>query len=141
MAHGKYIQPVILAVIRDGDKYLFTKRSSVGYDDLPEFFDKWEIAGGGMEFGEHPVDTLHREVQEELGIEVELLHPDPMVLIETREKWQGLFLSYLCKTKLQNPKITLNEESSEYRWATLEELKQLPRLTGVYEAVEYFSTK
>lgn len=141
MTREKYIQPVILAVIRDGDKYLFTKRSSIGYDDLPEFFDKWEIAGGGMEFGEHPVDTLHREVREELGIEVKLLHPEPMVLIETREKWQGLFLSYLCTPKEENPKITLNEESSAYHWATLEELRHLPRLPGVFEAVEYFSTK
>lgn len=141
MAHGKYIQPVVLAVIRDGDKYLFTKRSSIGYDDLPEFFDKWEIAGGGMEFGEDPIDTLHREVREELGIEVELISPDPMVLTETREKWQGLFLTYLCKPKQHNPPITLNEESSAYTWATVEELRALPRLNGVLEAVEYFAQK
>jgi ADP-ribose pyrophosphatase YjhB (NUDIX family) len=33
---------------------------------------QWTLPGGGLEFGEHPADTCHREVREETGLEIQL---------------------------------------------------------------------
>jgi len=40
----------------------------------------WLPPGGHVEPGEHPTDTAHRELKEELGINLPLLNPDPIFL-------------------------------------------------------------
>lgn len=47
-------------LMRDGDKFLFGKhRIEEGV---------WETFGGGLDFGEEPVEALRREVREEMGV-------------------------------------------------------------------------
>jgi 8-oxo-dGTP pyrophosphatase MutT (NUDIX family) len=36
---------------------------------------KWDLPGGGLEFGEDPYESIRREVREETGLEVEDLTP------------------------------------------------------------------
>jgi len=38
----------------------------------PELAGGWELPGGKVEPGEQPRDSLHREIREELGVEIEL---------------------------------------------------------------------
>lgn len=38
----------------------------------PELAGGWELPGGKVEPGERPRDALHREIREELGVEIEL---------------------------------------------------------------------
>ncbi len=127
-----FTQVVVLAIIKKQNKYLFTLRN----DENSTIHNQWQIPGGGLEFGEKPEETLHREVREELGTKINLIHPEPFVDTEIRGTWQGIFISYLCELQDQNAEITINEEASEYKWFTLEELREVESLPGCVELIE-----
>ena len=120
-----FTQVVVLAIIRQDNRYLFTLRNDEGSNN----HNKWQIVGGGLEFGEKPLETLHREVLEELGTTIKVIYPEPFIETETRGRWQGIFISYLCELQDLNSKIVLNEEASEYKWFTKEELKNVAKVS------------
>lgn len=41
----------------------------------PQLAGGWELPGGKVEPGEDPLDALHREIREELGVQIELGSP------------------------------------------------------------------
>ena len=55
----------VYAVIKEGNKMLFIKKARGPY------IGKWDLPGGGFEFGETPLETLHREVVEETGLTID----------------------------------------------------------------------
>lgn len=63
----KEIRPIVLGVVRNGNKLLVSK----GYDKTKkqEFY---RCLGGGIEFLEKSEDALKREFKEELNIEIEI---------------------------------------------------------------------
>jgi 8-oxo-dGTP diphosphatase len=113
-----HIQPVVLAVIEKDNKILFTKR----IDENPKHHDLWQLPGGGLEFGESPVQTLHREMMEELSAEVDNVKLIPYIDTKIKNNWHGIFISFKCNLKDTNNPIILNEEASEYRWFKKEEI-------------------
>ncbi len=137
MNKPKFIQPVVIAVIRKENKYLLTQRVQLDKHDYPEFKGQWEIPGGGMEPGENPEEALHREVMEELSIKVKILSPFSFIFTKMRGQWQGLFLCYICEP-VDNSPIKLNEESSDFKWVTLDEAAKLETLPGVIEVISAF---
>lgn len=130
---GKKIVPVVIAIIKEGNKFLLTKRKEFQGRDK-KYHGLWQFPGGGINFGETPEQALNREMMEELGIEIKLLNESPKVMCEVRDYWQGIFLIYLARLKNKNCKIKLNKEASEYGWFSLEEIKKLKRLPLTYEA-------
>lgn len=58
---------VVAGLIVDGDRILLTQRPAGGSLAL-----EWELPGGKVEPGEHPVDALRRELLEEIAAEVEV---------------------------------------------------------------------
>ena len=60
VGHIPLHRPVVVLVIYKDNKVLLQKRSDNG---------QWALHGGGMELGETYLDTLKREIKEELNIE------------------------------------------------------------------------
>ena len=58
-AKKPYLRPVVTLIIYNNGKILLQKRDDNGC---------WAIHGGGIELGEQYIDTLNREIQEELNI-------------------------------------------------------------------------
>jgi 8-oxo-dGTP diphosphatase len=56
-------QPAVAGVMIQENKILFLLRKK-----SPEA-DTWALPGGKIDFGETPIQALHRELEEELGIE------------------------------------------------------------------------
>ena len=124
------ISIVVLALIKEGDKYLLTLRR----DSNPKMNNKWQVPGGGMEYGEGIYETLYREVMEELGVKVEVISLVPYIDTDIFIDRQMVFITYLCKLK-NTSEIILNEEATEYRWFSLNELDNIEALHGCKEAI------
>jgi len=133
-----HFQPVILAVIENNGKFLFTKR----IDEFSDYHGKWQLPGGGLEFGETPEGALHREIREELAVKVTNVKLIPFIDTRVRVEWQGIFISYHCRLVDPNSPIILNEEASEYRWFAKDEIdyEQYPIFDGCVEIIEVLSS-
>jgi len=98
-------------LIKDS-KFLLLKRN-----DPPLI---WGPPGGKLEINEDPIIGLKREVNEETGLEIEVVMP-----VTT---WFGSFnhkkifaVDYLCKYKSGILKIS--SEHNSYKWLSLQELR------------------
>lgn len=63
MKNAQFKLPV-LAIVKKGNQVLLIQRHN---PENPYSHAKWAFPGGGIEFGEHPVDTVIRETLEETG--------------------------------------------------------------------------
>ena len=84
---------------------------------------EWEIAGGGLKFGEDLIDGLRREIKEEVGlfVRVEKLLYAMTAMVSPQRQIVGLtYLSYA-----ENDKVTLSHEHINYLWATRKQLLEM----------------
>src|SRR5579859_2411523 len=94
-------------------------------DSTHPFHQKWSMPGGGVEIGEHPEDTVKREIQEELGLEIELLTQNPIVIshmnsIDASE--QNILLVYPAMYTSGIINVEADEETSDARWFDYNEI-------------------
>jgi mutator protein MutT len=105
----------------------------------PASHGKWQFAGGGMEFGESPEETLVRELQEELSVTPTILLPQPIVKTYVWQKKQTkrdyrvhiTLIFYLVSIGDQQVDITNNDENSGVGWFDLDQIGQLDTLPKV----------
>lgn len=130
---------VVVAIIQNTKgEYLLSQRN---YPTLPEVHLKWQLPGGKIEFGETTEETLQRECAEELGQEVHILKTTPSVKTHmwhhtNREPQHTLLIGYLCELVDEEKEIKLNHETNDYKWFTIEEIKNLDRLPHSLEMIE-----
>ena len=95
----------------------------------------WECVTGRVDQGEGFEDALHREVREELNIEVR-----PLFVIGTTHFYRGperpenelVGIVYCCSSSnLEN--MRLSHEHTEYRWVTLADARDLLHRSNVAE--------
>ncbi len=71
---------VVAAIIVDGENILVCQRTR--HQTMPL---KWEFPGGKVEEGEQPEEALHRELEEELGIDATIDYE----LLRMRHEYPG----------------------------------------------------
>ena len=116
------------AIFRDG-KVLLVRRSrspGKGFYSFP---------GGRVEFGESLHTALHREVDEETGLRIEILD-----LAGWREVLPGagggghyLIMSFAARWTARDP--VLNDEHDDFRWIDPDELGNLKMTGGLPEVI------
>lgn len=116
------------AIFRDG-KVLLVRRArspGKGFYSLP---------GGRVEFGESLHTALHREVDEETGLRIEILG-----LAGWREVLPGasggghyLIMSFAARWTAQEP--VLNDEHDDFKWLAPDDLGDLKVTGGLAEVV------
>ena len=120
MSIGRFYA-MIGALVRDSNsgKYLILRRST----EKDVGAGAWECVTGRVDQGEGFPEALHREVREELGIEVQV-----DFFLRTDHFYRGdpvpenEMVGVLCCCSLNNPEaIQISWEHTEARWVTLEE--------------------
>ncbi len=123
---------VAIGIVYRENKVLVAKRGS--HQHCP---DVWEFPGGKCENNETPVQTLARELLEEVGITVQLVQPlttfthqYPSRKVTLHAFWVTDFLSE-----------PFSKEGQPLRWVTIDELPDLSMPEGNASILEQISLK
>jgi len=94
--------------------------------------DLWIFPGGKLEKGENPNDCVHREMKEELGINVEIIEK----IGEIDNVWQGrrdLLYCFVCRV-IEDEILIRKEEIREANWFPIDKLPTLdPTSNKIFE--------
>ncbi len=92
---------------------------------------KWTMPGGTLEFGESMTECALREVKEESGLDVTIkdiigTYTDPNIRVaysdgEVRQEFTIVYYG-----EARNYNVSLDDESSRFRWVSLDEVIRLP---------------
>ena len=121
----KHIEVVAAVIKKDGE--IFTTQRGYG-----EFEGMWEFPGGKIEFGESCEVALVREIQEELGVDIEVGE----LICTTEYDYPSFHLTmhcFLCGIALGE--IELREHKSA-RWLTKDKLNEVEWLPADVEVIE-----
>jgi 8-oxo-dGTP pyrophosphatase MutT (NUDIX family) len=140
---NQYLHEVaITAIVIKDNKYLIIKRSA----SKRRFPNKWTVPGGKMETNDYlalPKDTefywynvlertLKREVQEEVGLEINNIEYITSLATIHEDGSPSLVIS--CVADYVNGEVRLQlEETDEFAWVDLEEAKKYDLLDGIYD--------
>lgn len=129
------LKVVVGAVIgnkkKNPDKFLIIKRGNKPYKDM------WSIPGGKVNFGEHMIDALKREIKEETGLEIEVVKhicTFDEILKDQKEKLTHhfVFVSYFGYPIAGEAKAS--SDAVDLKWMSIDEIKRLYRKGLIPEA-------
>ena len=130
MENKKHILAVT-GVIRNDNKFLIIKRSNKEV----AFPGKWAFPGGKAERGENIMQTLTREIEEEVGLQID--NSKEYLKDYTFERPDGhnvIGLVFLVSAKSKD--VILSNDFEDYKWIKHEELKDYNHIPGMEKEVE-----
>lgn len=104
---------VATAIVIDKDKVLILKRGKKSSGA-----GTWNFPGGSVEEGESTEEGAIRELKEETGLTIESKDLDYLGTLENKYLKIHFYI-----TNTFSGSVEINQESDEYRWVDLEELK------------------
>ena len=127
-------------LVRDDDGRILLTRFV--QEDNPDS-GKWTMPGGGMEWGEHPVETAARELDEETGLRADIgavltvfsrwfePHETPR-----REAGHVLGLVFEGTNVRGELRTEFSDTTDAAAWFTLDEARALPQVTLVTHCLD-----
>jgi len=98
---GSFRVAVFAIIVRDG-QVLLARRRDIGW---------WNLPGGGMELGETVDEALHREVYEEIGLNVEIVR---LVGVYLKPQKDEVVLTFLCHPGAGEPQTSTEVSAIGY---------------------------
>lgn len=122
---------VVAAIIKDNNNILATKR---GYGEYMNF---WEFPGGKIEAGETKEAALHREIKEELDVDIEIQELFTTIDYDYPNFHLTMFC-FLCT--LTKGKIKLLEHNDAV-WTPVDELDSFKWLPADIQIIQLLKNK
>ena len=125
----KKIQAVI-GIIEKNGKFLIQKRPSTGL-----LADLWEFPGGKLEKEETAEQALKREIQEEIGVEID----EKCFLTKVQHSYtqfQVTLHAFSCSLKT-DPVL----DKIRHRWVSLKEMRQFPFPSGSAKVIKFLEKR
>ena len=111
------VTSVVAVIVDDDDRVLLTRRT------IPPFLGQWVMPGGKIDLGEPILKALHREVMEEVGLQVEVEGlVDVFEHLSAGESLDHFVILYYRCRPLSCDVNHNPGEVSEARWVSREEL-------------------
>jgi 8-oxo-dGTP diphosphatase len=104
----------------------------------PHFHDKWGLPAGLVDFGEHPAETARRESKEEVGLDIEITHPYPIVrsMIDEDRGYQVILLAFPAKVVGGVIDFESDPGTSDAKWLTYDEVDFANGLPFMQELID-----
>lgn len=118
----------VYSIVSFNDKLLLLKNKN-GF---------WEFPGGGVDFGEEPITSAHRELKEETTLiakELTLIGVTSAVYEKEGNEKHSVYIVY--KGDVHSDRVFISSEHSEYRWVTKDEAKFMKLGLNAESALEF----
>ena len=100
---------------------------------------KWELPGGGLDWGEKPAEGIRREIHEEMGLIVTSVADRPAYLTTAQRDSDSRWVTnVLYETTVQDLQFTPSSECLALQFVTKEEAEKLPLFATVHKFLEVF---
>jgi 8-oxo-dGTP diphosphatase len=109
---------VTCAIVEKDGKFLVTQRPDDGRSNA----GRWEFPGGTLEWGEDPRTSLKREIQEEMGIDVNVGEIFEISTNVYGEKKHVILLGFHCK--YESGEIE-KKDIADFKWVSPDEMKEM----------------
>jgi len=128
------VAPVLICFVRYQDKFLLLKRSGavLAYKNL------WSTVAGFIDDKQSLEDKVVEEITEELGLEKDDIKEIKQGEVYTfRDEEIGRdWIRHLFLVEILNPNIKLDQEHTEYKWVSSEEIHDYETTPGLAEDLE-----
>jgi len=121
---------IVTSFIKDNDKFLLLKRS----DTVKTMKGLWAGVSGIIENDEEPLRRAKIEIFEELGIpedNIKFLKSASEMKVNSPQYENHEWEIFPFLFEVKNPIIKLNWENSEYKWITVDEIKNYETVPSI----------
>ena len=121
---------IVTSFIKDNDKFLILKRSN----KVKSMKGLWAGISGIIENDEEPLNRAKIEIFEELGItedKIKFLKSASKMTVHSPQYENHEWEIFPFLFESNNPIIKLNWENSEYRWITVDEIKNYETVPSI----------
>lgn len=100
---------------------------------------KWEMLGGGLDHGEDPIAGLKREINEETGLQVTYVSPNPKYFLTAPREGsnpQTYMANIIYEIKLVDLNFTPSDECQELRFFSTTDMQKVDLFANVQKLFE-----